>query len=216
MAPRNFYEDEQAVAPVPGTAVAATEAEVRALGPNKIINGSSVRSPSFIQSKIELVRQRVNSLYASTNEKIDNAAASFKAREEHFTTTLSNLHHKDEDLLVNGQYIVVAGLSGLIFTRRSNVVLKTVVPVTLALLAFRYTMPQTWNNTLGFAHNIEKKKFPQLAVKRENLYNSATGLVSTTEATTSGVQKDIDSKVAGARDAFKKFTGLRIDEDATK
>lgn len=216
MAPRNFYEDGKTLTPLPGTTVAATPAEVEALGPNKIINGSSVRSPSFLQQKIEILRGKVNYFYYTSNRTVDDLAAAYNTKEQHFTTTLSNLHSKGEDLLTNGQFIAVAGLFGLILTRRSNVLLKAVTPVALGLLAFSYTMPQTFSNALGFAHDIEKKNFPQLAVKQEDLVNKTSSLITNTESKTSDVQKEVGSKLSDAKGAFKKFTGLRFDEDVTK
>jgi organizing structure protein 2 len=216
MAPRNFYEDEKSVIPLPGTSITATPAEIEALGPNQIINGSSVRSPSLIQSKIEHLRQKVNSFYTFSNEKIDEATQAYNTKEQHFTSTISNLHNKDEDLLANGQYVLVAGLSGLILTRRSNVLFKAVAPVALALLAFKFALPKTWSNTIGFAHDVEKEKFPALVVKQDCLVKTANDLISSTESKTSNAEKEVESKLSEAKGAFKKFTGLRIDEDATK
>lgn len=213
---RTFYEDEESVTPLPGTTIAASESELKALGPNTIINGTSIRSPSFIQSKIESARGQINSAYDQTTKSLDDVTAAYHAKEEHFTTTLANLHNKSEDVLSSAQYIAVAGLFGLIVTRRSNVLLKTVTPLVLSLCAFKLFMPGTWNNTLGFAHDIEKKKFPQLAVKQENLINHTNSLISDTETKTIDVQKSVESQWKALADSFKKLTGLRIGEDATK
>ncbi|CDR41199.1 CYFA0S06e03752g1_1 [Cyberlindnera fabianii] len=216
MPQRKFYEDEDAVTPLPGTVVAATETEIETLGPNKLINGTSVRSPSFIEAKIENIRKSFNSAYLSTNAKVDELTKKYHAKEQSFSTTLANLHNKDEDLVPASAYILVATLSGSILTRRSNFVFKAIAPLVLGLSAFKYTLPHTFANMTSFAHKAEHTALPALAKKQDQLVKDAEGLLVKTETQTEEAKKHVDSFVKNLKAQIKKYSGLKIDEEVTK
>jgi organizing structure protein 2 len=158
----------------------------------------------------------LNSWINTTQNTIDSWAEAFHTKEQHFTSTIANLHHRDEDLLTSGIYVLVAGLSGTILTRRSNFLLKGVVPLVFGTLAFKYVLPRTFSNTADFAHDIETVKAPGLAKKQDELIKDVGLLISQTESKAKDVELVTESKLKSLKDSFKKYTGLRVDEDVTK
>ncbi|KAH3676297.1 hypothetical protein WICMUC_002093 [Wickerhamomyces mucosus] len=216
MAGRKFYEDEEAVTPLPGTVIAASEADIEALGPNKLINGSSIRSPILIESKITSGRQAVDSLINHSTNKVNSWATAFHKKEETFTNTLLSLHNTEEDLLPASLYILIGALTGTIITRRSNIVFKTIAPVTLGLFAFKFTLPKTFSNTTFFAHDLESQNLPKLTKKQDDFIKHVDVLANKTENSVVNVQKSVNSWTQGFKTIFKKYTGLKIDDDVTK
>ena len=50
---RRFYDDENAVNPVPGTVTKSAGTELEAMGPSKLVDGASVRTSSTLESAIK-------------------------------------------------------------------------------------------------------------------------------------------------------------------
>ncbi|KAH3685416.1 hypothetical protein WICPIJ_003620 [Wickerhamomyces pijperi] len=216
MAARKFYEDEDSVTPLPGTTITASDVEIEALGPNKLINGSSIRSPTFLEVHIGLVRKSFDNLISNSINAVDNFAVAFHRKEESFTNTVSNLHRSEEELFPASLYILIGALSGTVLTRRSNVVFKAVAPLALGLIAFKYTLPQTYNNYAFFAHDLESQNLPQLTEKQDSFIKHVDQLATKTENEVVRATKTVESWSDNLKSSFKKFTGLKLDDDVTK
>lgn len=216
MTVRKFYEDEESVTPLPGTTITATDVEIEALGPNKLINGSSIRSPSFLECHIGLVRKSFENLITNTTNAVDNWAVAFHRKEESFTNTVTHLHNSEEELFPASLYILIGALSGTVLTRRSNIVFKAIAPLGLGLLAFKYTLPQTYNNYAFFAHDLETQNLPQLTQKQDAFIQHVDQLTVKTENEVVKVTKSVESWADSLKNSFKKFTGLKLDDDVTK
>lgn len=213
---RNFYSDDQGVTPVPGTVIAATDAQIESLGPNKLVNGSSIRSPSFIEAPLASIRTTLNSWINITETKIDTLTTNFHTQEQHFASTTANLYNHEEDLLTSGVYILIAGFTGTIITRRSNLFLKGVVPTALAFITFKLTLPKTFSNTADYTYKLEQANAPGLVKGQDKLVSNVNALINQTEIQTKQVETAATSKYQSLKNSFKKFTGLKIDDDVTK
>lgn len=212
---RSFYEDEEHLTPLPGTTQPATKQELDSLSP-RLVNGASVRSPSFLQSKIESIRTFFNQTWISTEGKLDQLTTSYHTKEQHFSTTIAKLHDRDEDLLPGSIYIAIAALTGSIITRRSNIVFRGIAPVILGTLAFKFALPITFKNSTSFLHKIEHENLPQITNKQDELVGKVESLVTKSEEEyKKGVSK-FDTGVEDLKRAIKKYGGLNVDEVVTK
>lgn len=213
---RKFYEDESNVVPIPGTVTPAAGSELKVLGPNRLVDGISVRSPSSLESFFKQTRQAVINSYDYTQNYLNKGYTKYYETERQVTQTVSELHNKSEDLLPNSLYIVIATLSGNIMARQRGLVSKAIFPLALGLASFKYFLPQTFSNTTGFIWNLEERFVPQLAKSQEESVKKAGELYNKIEKTSESSQDSIHSGVQSLRKSIADVTGLNIDGEVTK
>lgn len=213
---RNFYEDEQSVVPVPGTTTPTSESQLEILGPRSVINGVTVRSTGQIESFFRSVRESVYGAYVSTNEYLNEGKNKYYETERQVTGTVSALHNKLEDLLPNSLYIAIAALSGNILARQRGVVAKAVLPFGLGLASFKYFLPQTFSNTMGFLWKVEQRSLPELASTQVLALEKAESFVLLIETTAVSSQQKVTAGAESLRRKIVDVTGLNIDDDVTK
>lgn len=212
---RSFYEDEEHLTPIPGTTETPSQQELDSLSP-KLINGTSIRSPSLLESKISSIRTTFNSFFNQTESKIDELTNKYHAKEQHFSSTISNLHDKNEDLLPAGIYITIASLTGSILTRRSNIAFRATIPLLLGTLAFKLTLPNTFNNSSSFLYKIESENLPQLTNKQNQLIKELQQLQSKSIKNLDNGVVSIDDSLTNLKQGIKKYGGLNTDDVVTK
>ncbi|ODQ80900.1 hypothetical protein BABINDRAFT_160347 [Babjeviella inositovora NRRL Y-12698] len=213
---RRFYEDEEHVTPIPGTITAPSGTELEILGQNTLIDGISVRSPSFLQSSFRAVRLRLNSFFESVESLTHEVGTQYYNTERKVTSTFSELRSRDEDLLPNSLYVVTAFLSGGIVARRRGIVARAVAPVVLGLAAFKYFLPQTFSNTARFIWSWEKQQVPELAAKQEEAVKTLEGFSESVEKSTGLALSAVEGQVQGFRKSIANVTGLNLDEEVSK
>lgn len=213
---RRFYEDESNVVPVPGTVTPAAGSEVEILGPNRLVDGISVRSPSALESTFKSGRESVASAYNSLQGFLNNKYVQYNEKERQVTSTVSGLHNKTEDLLPNGIYILIAALSGNIMARQRGIVSKATFPVILGVASFKYFLPQTFSNTTGFIWSLEEKYIPEVAHSQQVSIEKADEFVNQIEKASESSQKSLQGRVQSLRQKIADVTGLNIDGDVTK
>lgn len=213
---RRFYEDESSVVPVPGTVTPAAGTEVEALGPTKLVDGTSVRTSQSLESFFASSRSALSRWYTGAQAYINDGYTKYYETERRVTSTVSDLHHKQEDLLPNGIYVVIAALSGNILARQRGIVAKAVYPVALGLASFKYFLPQTFANTTGFAWTLEKRFIPQVADTQEQSLKKADELLHKLEATSASSQQKVQSSVQSLRQKIADVTGLNLDGEVSK
>lgn len=213
---RSFYEDDKDVIPVPGTTTPSTESEAEILGPRLVLNGVTVRSTSGLESGFRSLRQALYGTYTSTQEYLNEGKAKIYEAERLVTGTMSALHNKSDDLLPNSIYIVIAGLSGNILARQRGIVAQTLLPLVLGLASFKYFLPQTFSNTMGFAWKVEQRTAPKLANGQVAALEKAEKFVSLVEQSAKSGQQKVDSSLEWLRRKISVLTGLNIDEEVSK
>lgn len=213
---RSFYEDEKDVVPLPGTIIPSTAADVEILGPRLVVNGVTVRSTSALEGTFRSVRELLFGAYTSTQEYLNDGKAKVYEAERKVTGTMSALHNKREDLLPNSIYIVIAGLSGTILARQRGIIARTVLPVAFGLASFKYFLPETFGNTMGFAWKVEQRTVPELANGQVMALEKAGDLVHLMEQTAKSGQEKVHAGVETLRRKISTVTGLNIDEEVSK
>lgn len=213
---RNFYEEDAGLDNLPGTNKELTPQEAQVLGPRTVVNGVTVRSSSSLENVFHSIRQSVLLVYNSTESYLNLGKQHVYNAERSVTGTMSSLHNRSEDLLPNSIYIAVAALSGNILAHRRGIVAKTVFPIVLGLGAFRYFLPQTFDNTRGFFWKVEQRSLPQLASGQIAAYEKAGSFVKLVENKAVAGQKSVESGVESAKLKLAKFTGVQLDAEVTK
>lgn len=213
---RRFYEDETDVVPLPGTVTPSSGTEVQMLGPNRLVDGISVRSTQSLESFFGSARGLVADAFNSTQNYLNQGYTRYYETERLVADTVSGLHSRSEDLWPNSVYIVVAALSGNIIARQRGLVSKMFFPVALGVASFRYFLPQTFCNTAGLFWLLEQRSLPQVAQQQEVAVAKAGELVRLLEASTVAGQKRLHDGVQSLRKSVADVTGLNIDEEVSK
>lgn len=213
---RRFYDDEKSVYPSPGQVTEAAGTELEAIGPSKLVDGTSVRTSSALESAFRSGRLFFAQRVDDVRSLVDRSYAKYHKTERSITTTASSLHDRSEDLLPNSIYVVVAALSGNIAARQRGIFSKMVFPVVFGLAAFKYFLPHTFSNTAQFAWKLEQENLPHIAKRQLYVVDSAAGIVDSVEQTTKGGQEYIDSTVESLKKSITEVTGVDVDADARK
>ena len=213
---RKFYEDESEVVPVPGTVEPAQESEVEILGPNRLIDGVSVRSPRPIEKFFKSARESVSDVVSSVQSEVNSGYTKLNQSEQAIASTVSKLHNKSEDLLPNSLYIAIATLSGTIIGRQRSIIGKVLYPLVLGTVSFRYFLPQTFKNTTGFIWDLEQKNLPQLAQSQQLALQKADELATQVEQSSESSKQYLQKTTSDLRKSLADIAGLNIDEDVTK
>ncbi|KAI5954775.1 hypothetical protein KGF57_003798 [Candida theae] len=213
---RKFYEDDAEVVPLPGTIVPAPASEVKTLGENRLVDGISVRSTDSTENFFKNAREFTSARASDLSNWVNKNYTKFNDTERLITSTVSDLHHKKEDLLPNGIYVIVAALAGTIAARPRGVIAKLTFPVITGLAAFKYFLPVTFDNTREFTWRLEQKNVPQVAQQQANAYQNVVGLARSIEE---GAERNVRRAESGAHSLKKSIaniTGLNLDEEVSK
>lgn len=213
---RKFYENEAEVVPILGTVIPAAGSEIEALGPNRLIDGISVRSPAEVEGFFKGARESLQSAFKLSHHYVNQWYSKVYATERQITSTVSELHHKHESLLPNSIYILIAGLSGSILARRRGIFSRALFPVVLGAASFKYFLPQTFSNTTDFIWRLEKQNLPEIADQQELAVHKASALVESIEQKSISSGKYLEDRVQGLRRSIADVTGLNIDEEVSK
>ncbi|CUM66691.1 uncharacterized protein PRCAT00004369001 [Priceomyces carsonii] len=213
---RHFYDDDADIVPIPGTIVPTTQEQLRALGTTTIIGGASVRSSksleSFFQSTVDLADRNLQKGELYLNSKYHD----YNETERSFTTTVSKLHDRNEDLLPNSLYILIAFLSGNIIARQRGIFARATVPVFLGLASFKYFLPHTFSNTASLFWNLEQQKLPALAKQQELAVEKTDKLVHKIDEKSQATKKRLEGSLLYVKRKLVDFSGLNIDEEVSK
>lgn len=213
---RRFYEDESDVIPVPGTITPSPGTEIEALGPNKLVDGISVRSTSTLESYFRAIRESAVQGINLVQHYMNQGYTKYNETERQVTDTMTELHYKPEDLLPSTLYIVIATMSGNIMARQRGLIAKTTFPLVLGLASFRYFLPQTFNNVSGFVWNLEKRALPDLTEQQQLALAKADQFVQGVEKSSQRNQKRLEDSANSLRKSIAQVTGLNIDEEVSK
>lgn len=203
---RNFYEDEQ----LDGHDNANQTA------PYQTVNGVLMTSPPQVEARVKSVRLALYSVYSSAVDYVNHGYTKYNKTERQITDTVSELHDKNEDLFPNSAYILIGGLTGTVFARQRSILAKITFPLVLGMASFKYFLPQTFTSTLNFVWKWEKTRLPELANQQQLLVQRSEDLVSNIEHTGVEGSKKLGHWLESLSYNIKKYSGLNIDQDATK
>ncbi|GMM32926.1 Mic26 protein [Saccharomycopsis crataegensis] len=210
---RNFYEDDDNVTPIPGTIVPASASEIESLGPNKLVDGISVRSPDYLEGFFNKARKSTVDVLKSAESGAEGVTKDYYDLEHHVTGTVAKLHDRREDLLPGGLYIVTGILTGSIIARRRGPVARVLLPAVVGLAVFRWTLPITFANTTGFVYHLEQQNVPAVANAQDSIVSGVERSIEAVESTTSSTIKSVDSAIECTKNYIASITGLNIGQN---
>ncbi|KAG7194659.1 uncharacterized protein KQ657_004335 [Scheffersomyces spartinae] len=213
---RNFYEDDNEVVPVPGTTVPAAGSEIEMLGPNKLINGISVRTSSGLESIFKSIRANISAWYQSSQQVVDEQLNNYYTTERNVTNTVSGWHDNSEDLLPNSIYVMIGTLTGNIAARQRGPLAKLTFPIIFGLVSFKFFLPKTFSNTTGWFQQLERAKLPELAHQQDLAMAKADAAITGLEQSAEASNKYVKDTVVSLRKSIADITGLNIDEEVSK
>lgn len=174
------------------------------------VSGFRIQVPEALNTYVHASRDFVNDVTTKVEAKSSDLFNRYIQGERGIAQTIAGLKAQNEDVLPNAIYILIGGLSGSIFARRSNVLVRGLAPVVVGFGAFAYFMPQTFENTRALAWREEKQRLPQLAEAHAAADKQVTELKnSAIEAANKGESK-LRAGVNKARKVFKDWTGVNL------
>ena len=216
---KSIYDDDQeseAIAPAAGTnRPAAPAAEDLALTKSEIVSGVTVRTSDVLEKTISKGRTWLYGKAEQGQQKADNAFEKYLNVEKNVTSTIAEIKSDEEDLLPGSIYVLVSTLSGSILARNRNVLVRGIAPILFGTVAFRYFLPQTYENTGKLIWRFEQKA-PALAEAHTKTQQQVDGLVNDVNSAVNSGKQALESGVHSARQFVADSTGLQIPSDKPK
>lgn len=217
--PKPIYDedDSESVAPAAGTVDPSklSASSDKNLTKTGVVNGVTVRSNDTIEEYVSSGRKWLHTQATATQKTADATFDSYLAAERAVASTVADLKADSEDLLPSGLYVLVAALSGSVFTRRSNVLFRGLAPFVFGAAAFKYFLPQTYANTGALLWKFEQKA-PALVDAHVKTQKQIDGLVDDVQSTYKDGKQALESGVASARQFVADSTGLQVSSKPKK
>lgn len=163
------------------------------------------------QSKLKQYTQQVREFLDQQLSDASNATEAYghkyREGERNAAQVVASLKSEKEDLLPQSIYVLVTGLSGSIFARKRNFVVRAVAPWLFGAVAFRYFLPETFDNTRKLFWRYEQEQLPTLAKKHEATYEEAQKLSKQTVDFYQSSEKQVAGSVKSLRQSIREWTG---------
>ncbi|KAK9475564.1 apolipo protein O-domain-containing protein [Dipodascopsis tothii] len=174
------------------------------------------KPPTVIESSVRSARNWLIKEFELMDKHVDAALKEYFNIETKVTSTIASIHPTTEEILPGAIYVLVSALSGTIVFRKHNVLLRSfVAPVIFGGVAFRFLLPETFNNVAQLAWSYEKM-VPEIANAHIKASTFITENIKGAELTTRELRQKVDETVASSRRAVKEHTGLLIESDEKK
>ncbi|PRT55943.1 MICOS subunit MIC26 [Wickerhamiella sorbophila] len=194
------------------TAISKTEAKIDQALDLQVqkVSGFNIQVPEALSKYVHVTRDFVNDVTQKVEAKSSDLFSRYIQGERGLTQTIASLKAPGEDVLPNAIYILIGGLSGSIFARRSNVFVRGLAPVVVGVGAFAYFMPQTFANTRDLAWREEKEHLPQLAEAHAAAEKQVAELKNSAIDAANKSESKLRAGVNKARKVFKDWTGVNL------
>ncbi|AET37822.1 Mic26p Ecym_2065 [Eremothecium cymbalariae DBVPG len=222
MAPVNFYREcdlvAEAIIPPETASIISSDAYeasaknvVDVFGENRLVDGISVRTPGWLLSFFKNSRDATFGTVEAGLNKVDAVSRGYYARERKITSTIANLHSDPKEELFPGFCsILVAGLAGSILGRRRGWGLRVAAPLVLAIGAFSYTLPTTFQNSKNLCYDLEKSRFPRFVEKQGTVVDSTKKAVCFTVDASVKTYQSAQRIYGKVTKVIRDWTGLNI------
>ncbi|CAX45459.1 conserved hypothetical protein [Candida dubliniensis CD36] len=170
MVKRSFYEDDEYIINKPGTITAITPelAEQESIhGQATFINGMVIRSTPILEKYANSIRHYLHNKLSIWTAELNTQTSAFKNELTTINSEINSLIY--EPILPNLIYILTMTLTGSIFVRQRNIVIRFITPIMFGGLSLKYFMPNTFKAIIGKYDNVEKENLPQLYEQRQEL-----------------------------------------------
>ncbi|GME85749.1 unnamed protein product [Ambrosiozyma monospora] len=203
---RNFYQDNTQDS-VPGEPTKVEELQLP-----KLIKQEK-ETTSFLQEKVKGARIQLSHYLEESKKLYLNGSNKYFEAERKVTGTLSSLHDKREELFPNSLYVLTGLLSGLVLSRRKNILARVTFPLFTGLIAFKVFLPSTFANTFSWLDGVEQAKLPSVYSTQTALIKGTESLVKETENLTAANAKKVNEYYESAKLTVNEYTGLNVDQE---
>lgn len=216
-----IYDDEvSSVNPLPGTIEASTRAEntisraesrvgqlldVDTISDSK--HGIVVHVSKVLSDYVQVAREHINAAIDETTRVSGNLFDRYIQDERGVVNTVASLKDENEEVLPGTIYVVVAGLTGCIISRRRNILLRGITPLIFATGAFAYLLPKTFDNTRLLAWKLEKEQVPEIADKQLEAQKQIVDLQRQAQGIYDDGEKEVEKGWRSIRQYLKDWTG---------
>ncbi|KAK9461502.1 apolipo protein O-domain-containing protein [Lipomyces oligophaga] len=169
--------------------------------------------PETLEAYVRTCREYLTTALSFVNVHLDVAMDQYLAAESTVTKTVSELKSDKEDTLPGGIFVVIAALTGNIYARQRNILIRGVfAPVLFGGAAMAYFLPNTFQN---FGELIWKFEVlvPQVANTHVFVKNMIIDAVDTAKLIAKDSSDAIEHFVSSSRRSIKEATGLLISTD---
>ncbi|QPG76574.1 hypothetical protein FOA43_003965 [Brettanomyces nanus] len=205
---RNFYANNTADI-IPGSPQEEGSELVKLVAKRE--NGSG----SALQKQFKRLRLWTDEYLEAVRRCYIEKSDAYFRKERQVTDTITSLHDKTELLWPNSIYILTGFMTGLVLTRKRNILLRATVPLACGLVAFSAFMPATFNKTASWLSGVEEHKLPDVYRKQAKIIEKTEDLVQRSESLKQENEKIVSKYYQKTRKTIGDMTGLTVDEPVT-
>ncbi|XBW36908.1 hypothetical protein QEN19_002487 [Hanseniaspora menglaensis] len=174
---------------------------------NEII---TTRSPEVLEQWFAAQRTKFASFLQKGEKRIEEATNTHQSYEKKFLQTYVDPiidPAKKEDFAVGSGTIIIGFLSGLIINRNIKQLryIKPIMPITLALIAFRFSLPETFKSFTDVSYKVESN-FVSAGVleKQAALVNDVKASKESINNTLVTIEQSIEKETTKAQNGINK------------
>ncbi|KAG5519520.1 hypothetical protein PMAC_001674 [Pneumocystis sp. 'macacae'] len=116
-------------------------------------------TPLVLQLRIEKSRKWLEKTVKSISAKIEEAVDKWIGIENRIERVAEEIAPSKEEILSGGMYVMVAGMAGLILTRKRAFPIRFATPVITSFAASTYFFPQTHKNIRNMVWRYYQTRF---------------------------------------------------------
>lgn len=181
----------------------------------KLMEQSKNKPNTILETATEKIRTGASGFIDRARKSYVKHSNNYFRKERQAMDSLSSLHDRTEPFWPNSIYILTGLMTGLVFTRKSNVFMKTLAPVVCGIAAFDIFMPNTFKNTGKRLLGIEKEKLPTIYNKQSDVQEHTASLIKKSIELKNENQKNASIYYEKTRQKIGKAAGLKVDEPVT-
>lgn len=180
---------------------------------NETIDGVKVKTSKVLEENVASARKWLVGQSKELQEQLDSGLQKYLHVERHVSSTVADLKSEHEDLLPGSVYVLISALSGSIFARRRNFLVRFVTPVVFGVAAFKYFLPHTFANTSSFVWKLEQKA-PVVSETHIKIQSQIESLASGVKSLAQDGQKGLETGVHKTRQFIAETTGLQLPNES--
>jgi organizing structure protein 2 len=221
---KSIYDDDNSsseLAPLPGSTKPVERSanhkddEIIPGIKNQTVDGVKVKTSEVLEKNVSTARKWLVEQSKEVQDQLDAGLQKYLHVERRVSSTVADLKSEHEDMLPGSIYVLISALSGSIFARRRNVLVRFAAPVVFGVAAFKYFLPHTFTNTAGFIWRLEQRS-PAIADTHLKVQSQINSLAAGVSNVAEQGEKQLETGVHKTRQFIASTTGLQLPEESKK
>lgn len=178
--PRAFYTEQKDLSQTElDIPVTHQHTEAPELLDKQFVDGQKVNRASFLESKLQTVRESLYQDVTIAGAEWNNVKAATANEWNNLINTVTSVYDPRDKFLPNFNYALTIMLSGSILANRSSLPVRFLTPVVFGATAFKFFLPGTFDNTTNAVKNWEAREHPELLGFQRSLKAGVTDVETT-------------------------------------